>query len=129
MITNIESHLILIFKFVSRNCEMLLTLKNVLNISNSEIKYYSLMFYSTNSWINKNNWPPKPKCSLPHCIIKCDLKEYYEIVDEASPLYQDFFPHMLIFLWKCISNHEAISKLQSFRAIRALIASQSTFEI
>ena len=34
------------------------------------------------------------------------LKEYYEIVDEAHPL-SGFFPHMLIFLQKCISNPES----------------------
>ena len=44
-------------------------------------------------------------------------------------LYQDLLPHMLILLQKCISNHETISNAPSFRVIRALIASQSTFEI
>ena len=43
-------------------------------------------------------------------------------------LYQDFVPHMLIFLQKCISIMK-LSNPPSFRAIRALIASQSTFEI
>ena len=32
-----------------------------------------------------------------------DLKEYYEM---KPALYQDFSPHMLICLRKCISNHE-----------------------
>ena len=42
------------------------------------------------------------------------LKEYYEIVDEACPL-SGFFPHMLIFLRKCIYDYETkqSSKFQS----------------
>ena len=57
--------------------------------------------------------------------LKVDLKEYYEIVGESRPL-SGFFPHMLICLQMCISNHETkqSSKFQSDP-----IASQSTFEI
>ena len=55
------------------------------------------------------------------------LKEYYEIVDEARPL-SGFFPHMLFFYGNAFIIMK-LSKLPSFRAIRALIASQSTFEI
>ena len=39
-------------------------------------------------------------------------------------LYHDSFQQKPISLQKCISNRETISKLPSFRAIRALIASQ-----
>ena len=58
-----------------------------------------------------------------------DLKVYYEIVGESRPLSGFFSPNMLICLQKCISNHETISNPPSFSAIRALIASQSMFEI
>ena len=55
------------------------------------------------------------------------LKEYYEIVDEARPL-SGFCPHMLIFLRKCISNHETnqASKFQSDLSFNC--ASQSMVE-
>ena len=60
---------------------------------------------------------------------KQHLKEYYEIVGESRPL-SGFFPtHAYFFNGKCISKHETISNPPSFREIRALIASQSTFEI
>ena len=49
------------------------------------------------------------------------LKEYYEIMDEARPL-SGFFPTHADFFMK-------LSNPPNFRAIRALIASQSTFEI
>ena len=56
------------------------------------------------------------------------LNEYYEIVGESRPL-SGFFPtHADFCIHKCISNHET-SNPPSFRVIRALIASQSTFEI
>ena len=37
--------------------------------------------------------------------MKLILKEYYKIVGEGRPL-SGVFPHMVIFLQKCISNHE-----------------------
>ena len=54
------------------------------------------------------------------------LKEYYEIVDEARPLSGFFSPHMLIF-YRNVFLIMKLCKLQSFRVIQALIASQSTF--
>ena len=44
-------------------------------------------------------------------LIKLDdekqtLKECYEIVGESRPFNRHFFPHMQIFLQKCISTHE-----------------------
>ena len=72
--------------------------------------------------------------SLPllyHCTVQSQeiavLKEYYEIVDEACPL-SGFFPHILIFFYGNAFLIMKLSKLPSFRVIRALIASQSTFE-
>ena len=62
------------------------------------------------------------------CAFRHQLKEYYQIANQAR-LCQHFFPQTLIFLQKWMSNDETISNLPSFRAIRALIASQSTFEI
>ena len=56
------------------------------------------------------------------------LKEYYEIVDEARPL-SGFFPTHADFFYGNSFLIMKLSKLPSFRAIRALIASQSTFEI
>ena len=58
------------------------------------------------------------------------LKEYYEIVGESRPL-SGFFPTHAG-CWVFYRNAFLIMKLSnppSFRAIRALIASQSTFEI
>ena len=58
-------------------------------------------------------------------MFKPWLKEYYEIVGESRPLSAYFPKHadLLAFLIMKLSNPP------SFRAIRALIASQSTFEI
>ena len=54
------------------------------------------------------------------------LKEYYEIVN-GSPSSIEIVPHRCRFcLQKYISNHET-KQSASFRAIPALIASQSTF--
>ena len=39
-------------------------------------------------------------------VAPLDLKEYYEIVDEARPLIRIFPPHILILLQKYISNHK-----------------------
>ena len=56
------------------------------------------------------------------------LKEYYEIVKEARP-FINILPNKCRFLLQlCISTQETISNLQSFRAIRALIASHLTFD-
>ena len=55
------------------------------------------------------------------------LKEYYEIVNEARSL-SGFFPHKLSFYGNAFLIMK-LSKFQSSKAIRALIASQSTFEI
>ena len=57
------------------------------------------------------------------------LKEYYEVVDEARPL-SDFFPTHADFFFTEMHFFliMKLSKLRSFREIRALIASQSTFE-
>ena len=61
-------------------------------------------------------------------IVLHFLKEYYEIVDEARPLSGFFSPtHADFLLQKCISSHET-KHIASFQVIRALIASQSTFE-
>ena len=56
------------------------------------------------------------------------LKEYYEIVDEARPL-SGFFPTHAGFFYGNAFLIMKLSNPPSFRAIRALIASQSTFEI
>ena len=55
------------------------------------------------------------------------LKEYYEIVDEARPL-SGYIPTHADFFYRNAFLIMKLSKLQSFRVIRALIASQSTFE-
>ena len=55
------------------------------------------------------------------------LKEYYEIVNEARPL-SGFFSHGCWFFYRNAFLIMKPSKLPSFRAIRALSASQSTFE-
>ena len=69
----------------------------------------------------------KSKIIIDVILYYCFLKECYEIVGESRPL--SGFPHA-DFLRKCISNHEYdISNPPSLRAIRALIASKSTFEI
>ena len=60
---------------------------------------------------------------------KTNLKEHYEIVGESHPLSGFFSPTHADCLQKCISNHETKQSSTSFREIRALIASQSTFEI
>ena len=48
-------------------------------------------------------------------FVSSTLKEYYEFVNEARPLPGFVFPQMLIFLRKCIFNHETkqSSKFQS----------------
>ena len=56
------------------------------------------------------------------------LKEYYEIVDEACPLSGFVHTHA-DFVYGNAFISMKLSKLPSFRPIRALIASQSTFEI
>ena len=56
------------------------------------------------------------------------LKEYYEIIDEARPLSW-FFPTHADFVYGNTFLIMKLSNPPSFRAIRALIASQSTFEI
>ena len=56
------------------------------------------------------------------------LNEYYEIVDEARPL-SGFVSTHADFLYRNAFLIVKISNPPSLRAIRALIASQSTFEI
>ena len=57
-----------------------------------------------------------------------NLKEYYEIVDESRPL-SGFFPTHADFFYRKAFIIMKLSNPPNFRAIRALIASQSTFEI
>ena len=51
----------------------------------------------------------------PKSYSRSNLKEYYEVVDEARPLSGIFPTHADFFLRKCISNHETkqASKFQS----------------
>ena len=56
------------------------------------------------------------------------LKEYYEIVGESRPL-SAFSPKHADFFYRNAFLIMKLSNPPSFRAIRALIASQSTFEI
>ena len=56
------------------------------------------------------------------------LKEYYEIIDEAHPL-SGFFPTHGDFVYRNTFLIMKLGKPPSFIVIRALIASQSTFEI
>ena len=55
------------------------------------------------------------------------LKEYYEIVNEARPL-SGFVPTDADFFGRNGFLIMKLSKLPIFRAIQALVASQSTFE-
>ena len=56
-----------------------------------------------------------------------ELKEYYEIVNEARPLSMEFIPKD-DFIYRNAILRMKLSNLPSFRTIRAIIASQSTFE-
>ena len=56
------------------------------------------------------------------------LKEYMRSQVNRA-FYQDFFPHMLIYFYRNVFLIMKLSNPPSFRAIRALIASQSMFEI
>ena len=63
-------------------------------------------------WKNITEWNNKFKMWW---MEQIGLKEYYEIVDEARPLSGFVSPHMLIFLQKCISNHETNKQASKFQ--------------
>ena len=68
---------------------------------------------------------------LDHVDSASPLKDYYEIVGESRPLSMllAFFPTHADFVYRNAFLLMKLSNPPSFRAIRALIASQSTFEI
>ena len=85
-------------------CQRIACMKHWAKSSRKQIVLTSNIVMSSNHYGNH--------CVVMWCMLymlstKVNVKVIiYEIVDEAHPQSGFFFPHMLILLRKCISNHE-----------------------